>query len=53
MYNLTEAQLIDEIINSKNKLEEMGFEIKTFVYPFGEYNSTIIEYVREAGYLCA
>jgi hypothetical protein len=27
--------------------------VKTFVYPFGEWNDTIIGYVKDAGYLCA
>jgi peptidoglycan/xylan/chitin deacetylase (PgdA/CDA1 family) len=53
MNNLTRDKLIDEIVNSRKILTEMGFDVKTFVYPYGEYNSTIIDYVKEAGYICA
>jgi peptidoglycan/xylan/chitin deacetylase (PgdA/CDA1 family) len=53
MMNLTYDQLHDEIIASKNVLAQMGFNVKTFVYPFGEWNFTIIDYVKEAGYACA
>lgn len=53
MNNLTREQLIDEIINSKYVLTEMGFNVKIFVYPYGEYNSTIIDYVKIGGYIGA
>jgi peptidoglycan/xylan/chitin deacetylase (PgdA/CDA1 family) len=53
MINLTYDQLHDEIIASKNVLTQMGFNVKAFVYPFGEWNFTIIDYVKEAGYVCA
>jgi hypothetical protein len=32
---------------------QMGFNVKTFVYPFGEWNVTIVDYVKDAGYVCA
>jgi peptidoglycan/xylan/chitin deacetylase (PgdA/CDA1 family) len=53
MVNLTSSQLYDEVVDSKNVLAQMGFNVKTFVYPFGEWNATIVEYVKDAGYLCA
>ena len=53
MTNLTHDQLHDEIMASKNVLTQMGFNVKTFVYPFGEWNFTIIDYVKNAGYVCA
>ncbi|MCS7114326.1 MAG: polysaccharide deacetylase family protein [Nitrososphaerota archaeon] len=53
MLNLTHEKLIDEIINSKKALTQLGFKVKTFVYPHGEWNQTILEYVKEAGYACA
>jgi hypothetical protein len=53
MMNLTSGQLYDEIVDSKNVLTQMGFNVKTFVYPFGESNVTIVDYVKDAGYVCA
>jgi peptidoglycan/xylan/chitin deacetylase (PgdA/CDA1 family) len=53
MINLTCSQLYDEIVDSKNVLTQMGFNVKTFVYPFGEWNATIEDYVKNAGYVCA
>ncbi|MGB9854759.1 MAG: polysaccharide deacetylase family protein [Candidatus Bathyarchaeales archaeon] len=53
MLNLTHERLIDEIVNSKNALTQLGFNVKTFVYPHGEWNQTVIGYVKEAGYTCA
>ncbi|MEM2937533.1 MAG: polysaccharide deacetylase family protein [Candidatus Bathyarchaeia archaeon] len=53
MLNLTHERLLDEIANSKKALTQLGFNVKTFVYPHGEWNQTIIEYVKEAGYTCA
>lgn len=50
MLNLTHERLIDEILNSKKDLTQLGFNVKTFVYPYGEWNQTIIDYVKEAGY---
>jgi len=52
MINLTSGQLYDEIVDSKNVLTQMGFNVKTFVYPFGEWNVTIENYVKGAGYVC-
>lgn len=51
--DLTNEQLRDEIIGSKQHLEQMGFESRTFVYPFFEYNDEIVGIVKEAGYICA
>ena len=51
--NLTDEQLWDEIFGSKERLEELGFKIRTFVYPGGAYNDRVISYVKEAGYVCA
>jgi len=53
MLNLTQDKLLDEIIASKNILTRLGFNVKTFVYPYGEWNLTVIGYVEEAGYICA
>jgi len=48
--NLTDEQLQAEIIDTKLYLEEMGFEIETFVYPFYAWDDRMIAYVKEAGY---
>lgn len=51
--NLTDTQLLDEIVNSKSYLEDMGFEIETFIYPYNEWDERVIEFVKTAGYNCA
>ncbi|MDH5695050.1 MAG: polysaccharide deacetylase family protein [Dehalococcoidia bacterium] len=51
--NLTDEQLVEEITESKRHLEELGFQVRTFVYPHYEWNDTIVDYVKEAGYVCA
>lgn len=51
--NLAAEQLYEEIINSKLYLEQKGFDITTFVYPYYEWDDRIIEYVKDAGYSCA
>lgn len=53
MLNLTCENLIEEIINSKEALTRHGFNVKTFVYPYGEWNQTVMDYVKKAGYTCA
>jgi len=53
MLNLTSSQLHEEIVDSKNTLAQMGFNVKTFVHAFGEWNDTIVNYVKNAGYVCA
>jgi len=41
----------EEILGSKSALEaQLGFEIKTFCYPYGSYDQTSIELVKRAGY---
>lgn len=45
------AKARQEIMESKELLEShLGEEIKTFCYPYGEYDQDIIEVVKEAGY---
>lgn len=51
--NLTDQQLHEEIINSKKDLEKMGFKVRTFVYPYYEWDDVVLNHVREAGYICA
>jgi len=43
-----------QIFESKKRLEEMlGFDIKTFAYPYGAFNQKTIELVKEASYSAA
>jgi|GEM_PF-2986123 len=51
--DLSDGELRREIIDSKLDLEEMGFTVKTMLYPYYKCNDKVIEYVREAGYVCA
>lgn len=51
--NLTDEQLRIEIIDSKTHLEEMGFEVTAFIYPYYEWDDRVVRYVKEAGYTCA
>jgi len=51
---LTQAQMTDEILGSKQALEAMGFKtITSFDYPYGAYNSAVTQTVKNAGYLGA
>lgn len=51
--NLTDEQLVEEIIESKEHLEKLGFEVRTFVYPHYEWDDAVVDYIKEAGYVCA
>jgi len=39
-----------EIVNSKQDLINMGIEVKSFAYPYGECNEPVKKLVKEAGY---
>ncbi|MDI6840386.1 MAG: polysaccharide deacetylase family protein [bacterium] len=44
-------QAKDEILNSKLELEDkLGSKVDFISYPFGRYNATILDLVKEAGY---
>lgn len=46
--------LEDEIAGSKRILEDqLNFPIKTFSYPYGRFNETIMKIVKKAGYIGA
>ena len=51
--NLTDLQLLDEIINSKTDLEEAGFDVKGLIYPYYDWDERVLEYVKDAGYAYA
>jgi len=40
---ISDEELENELKKSKEILEEKGFEIKTFAFPFGDYDSRVIE----------
>lgn len=50
---LTDEQLYEEIIDSKKHLEKLGLEIRTFIYPYCEWDERVVGYVKEAGHTCA
>jgi peptidoglycan/xylan/chitin deacetylase (PgdA/CDA1 family) len=50
----TAAQQRTEIIDGKTQLEQqLGHSVADFAYPYGEYNSTTISIVRQAGFSTA
>jgi len=52
-FNENKHVIYDEIFNSKKILESYGFDIRTFVYPFTRCDDEVVEFVKEAGYICA
>lgn len=51
MTELSDAQLQDELVNSKKMLEQqLNKKVEFIAYPTGTYNLHIAELVREAGY---
>ena len=52
--SLSEVDQRFEIINGKAQLEaQLGHSIRHFAYPYGGFNATTLQLVREAGYLTA
>ena len=51
---LSRDQAKEEIFTSKKKLEDrFGLPMDHFAYPYGDYNQTTVELVREAGFKTA
>jgi peptidoglycan/xylan/chitin deacetylase (PgdA/CDA1 family) len=51
---LSRDQAKEEIFSSKKKLEDrFGLPVEHFAYPYGDYNQTTVELVREAGFKTA
>ncbi|MEN4070369.1 MAG: polysaccharide deacetylase family protein [Methanobacterium sp.] len=50
---LTDEQMREEIFGSKEYLTNLGFEVRTFVYPLNAWNDIAVGYVKEAGFVCA
>jgi hypothetical protein len=51
--NLSDQQLTDEITGSREHLEKLGFQVRTFVYPFCQWNDRVVGFVKQTGYICA
>lgn len=47
---LTPVQLTSEVVGSKSDLAAMGISTSVFAYPYGEFNETVMNQVRSAGY---
>lgn len=48
---LDTAGLQSEIVGSRDDLLAMGFAlVSTFVYPYGEFNSTVTQFIADSGY---
>ncbi len=54
LLSLSDSELRKEISDSKNELEDkLGKEVSSFAYPYGEFDSRVVDGVRAAGYICA
>ncbi|MGE0267753.1 MAG: polysaccharide deacetylase family protein [Candidatus Omnitrophota bacterium] len=52
--DLTQEELLDEIVNSRKLLQEkLNFPVDHFSYPVGGFNAKIKEIVQKSGYLSA
>lgn len=47
----THDDLTRQIVGSKQRLEEEGYNPKTFAYPLGEWNEEIVKIIKEAGFI--
>jgi len=47
---VSDEQLQMEIAGSKKLLEVWGFDVETFIYPYGAHNERVIQAVKDAGY---
>lgn len=52
MTNLSDAALKAEVVDSKNILQqEVGVPVNFFAYPYGAYNTRVIQAVKQAGFV--
>ena len=49
---LTDEEVINEIVNSRNILRSFGFKVNAFVVPFGSYDDRIADLVSQYYYSC-
>ncbi len=47
---LSTANAKTEIDGSRTDLANIGINAKTFVYPYGEFNASVVQQVKDAGY---
>src|SRR3989338_7737736 len=47
------TDLVKQIKNSKQKLDQRGYDVKTFAYPLGSWNRNVVQIVKENGYIAA
>jgi peptidoglycan/xylan/chitin deacetylase (PgdA/CDA1 family) len=48
---LGSIECLKELIESRKKIEDtLGISVRHFAYPYGKYNNSVIERVKEAGY---
>lgn len=48
--NMTKSEVIEEILDDKKNLEAMfGYPVRGMAYPFGTYNETVLQVLREVG----
>ncbi len=50
LLNIEMAKLRDEVCRDRKNLLGMGFDTVSFAYPFGEYDSKVIQVVKDCGY---
>jgi len=51
--DLTYSEQEVQILDSKTELENMGYTVNTFAYPFGAYNDDTLDILRNSGYVLA
>lgn len=52
--DVSPSEARQQILGSKKALErELGQEIKYFCYPYGEYNQTVADIVKQSGFIAA
>lgn len=51
--DLSDEEARSEIFQGLKDLQALGFRPRTFAYPFGEWNRSVVEHVREAGFFAA
>ncbi len=54
LINISQSQATTEVQGSRTDLLNEGFSpVNTFVYPYGEYNNSVIQIVKNAGFIGA
>ncbi len=50
--SLTDEEVINELMNSRNALRDFGFKVNAFVVPYGNYDDRIKNLVKKYYYSC-